>query len=234
MHTCLLAFLAVAFALFLGNACANETLKLATGVNAPYTGASLPNGGPLTDIVRRAFAESGYEVEIAFLPWKRGYTATLNGEYAATFPYVRNAERERDFLFSEPFYVVTRNMYYLAKSDINPAAISSLKGKKLCVPLGFAVAQELVDMVEKKEIATQNPLGLTQCVEMLVRGRVDAFTAAGDAGAEAIAHASVKEDILNKIIGTSEYYLLVPKRSPHASELIDAFNRGVVALKKKK
>lgn len=234
MRAYFLAFVAMASALFFGNACATKTLKLTTGDNAPYTGASLPNGGPLTDIVRRAFAESGYDVEIAFLPWKRGYVATLNGEYVGTFPYVRNAEREKDFLFSEPFYVVTRNLYYLAKSDINPTALSSLKGKKLCVPLGFAVAQELVDMVEKREVSTQSPLGLAQCVEMLARGRVDAFTAAGDAGAEAIATATVKEDILNKIIGKSEYYLLVPKKTPHASDLIDAFNRGLVVLKKKK
>ena len=140
MHTYLLAFVAMVFALFLGNACAIEQLKLITGENEPYTGPSLPSGGPLTDIVRRAFAESGYDVDIAFLPWKRGYTATLNGEYLGTFPYVRNAEREKEFLFSEPFYVVTRNLYYLAKSDINPIALSSLKGKQLCVPLGFAVA----------------------------------------------------------------------------------------------
>jgi polar amino acid transport system substrate-binding protein len=234
MHTYFLALVAMAFALCLGNACATEVLKLATGVNAPYTGASLPNGGPLTDIVRRAFAESGYDVEIAFLPWKRGYAATLNGEYVGTFPYVRNTEREKDFVFSEPVYVVTRNLYYLAKSDINPNALSSLKGKQLCVPLGFAVAQELVEMVEKREVATQNPLDLAQCVEMLARGRVDAFTAAGDAGAEATANVTFKADILNKVIGKSEYYLIVPKRNPHASDLIGAFNRGIVVLKKKK
>lgn len=234
MHAYLRALVAMTFGLCLGNACSTEVLKLATGVNAPYTGASFPNGGPLTDIVRRAFAESGYDVEIAFLPWKRGYAATLNGEYVGTFPYVRNAEREKDFLFSEPFYVVTRNLYYLAKSDINPNALSSLKGKQLCVPLGFAVAQELVDMVEKREVATQNPLGLTQCVEMLAKGRVDAFTAAGDAGAEAIANVTDKADILHKVIGKSDYYLIVPKKIPHASTLIDAFNRGLAALKKTK
>lgn len=234
MHKLLKALLAVAYAVLAGQACAAEPLKLVTGEYAPYTGASLPNSGPLSDMVRRVLSESGYEVSVAFLPWKRGYADALKGEYAGTFPYVRNAEREKDFLFSDPFYTVTRRLYYLAKSNINPTALATLKGKQLCVPLGFAVAQELSDMVDAKELATQSPPGLTQCVEMLAKGRVDAFTATAEAGAEAIASAQVSEEVLSNPIGKTEFHFLAAKASPGGASIIAAFNRGLAVLKKKK
>lgn len=45
-----------------------DRLTLVTGEYEPFSGDTLAEGGPLTSIVRLAFAESGQQVKIDFLP----------------------------------------------------------------------------------------------------------------------------------------------------------------------
>ncbi len=40
----------------------------------PYTGSELPRGGATTEAVRAAFAKVGYEINVAYRPWKRAST----------------------------------------------------------------------------------------------------------------------------------------------------------------
>jgi polar amino acid transport system substrate-binding protein len=214
---------------------AGEQLKLTTGEYAPYTGENLPNGGPHTEVVRHALAKSGYGATFTFLPWKRGYERAARGEFSGTFPYVRNSDRENEFLFSTPYFTVTRNLFYLAKSGVNPDDLSTLKGKQLCVPLGFNLAPELSVMVERKELLIQAPPSLANCVDMLGLGRVDAFTSPADIGMEALksASTSVTGKILSTPIGNTEFHFLVPKANPRAQEIVTAFDQGLLKLKKK-
>ena len=46
-------------------------IRLAAGEYQPYTSADLPDGGMLGELTRRAFALSGYQLHIEFLPWAR-------------------------------------------------------------------------------------------------------------------------------------------------------------------
>lgn len=234
MHVFLRIVIALAFIAFVDGAYSAEPFKLNTGEYAPFTGEFLPNGGPLTEVVKRAFGESGYGVTVTFLPWKRGYVEAVRGEYDGTFPYIRNASREADFLISAPYFTVTRNLFYLAKSDVNPDDLSTLKGKQVCVPLGYSLAPELSGMLERQELFVQTPAALTNCVDMLNKGRVDAFTSPADIGAAAIKNATVAvtEIILNKPIGKTEFCFLVPRANPKAQEILAAFDRGLLALKK--
>lgn len=75
-------------------ALAADTLALSTGEYEPFTGQLSPDGDPLPQMVRLAFADAGFSVKIEFLPWKRGYTGALDGTYDGTFPYGRNAEQQ--------------------------------------------------------------------------------------------------------------------------------------------
>ena len=42
----------------------------------PYYSETLPNGGVVTEIVRRAFEISGYQIEVTWLPWARAINLT--------------------------------------------------------------------------------------------------------------------------------------------------------------
>ncbi|UKJ72097.1 transporter substrate-binding domain-containing protein [Azospirillum brasilense] len=99
----------------------DSALDLVTGNDfAPFTGEDLPEGGLLTDIVRRAFDEVGLRYGVRFMPWRRGYDGVLAGKFLGTFPYVRTPDREMEMLFSDPLLEVQQLVYLSA-----PAAWSS-------------------------------------------------------------------------------------------------------------
>jgi polar amino acid transport system substrate-binding protein len=212
---------------------AAEPLRLATGDYAPFTGTQLPNGGPLTEMVRRAFAASGTNVAVDYLPWKRGYTDTLDRKYDAAFPYGRNPERERDFYFSESYYTVDRRMYYLASAGLKPQDFASLTGKRYCLPLGFVLFPELSAMVERKDLEILSPPSLASCVKMLALKRVDFFITTPDIAELAMAQQGADNGITSQSVGKSENHLIVAKTHPRGADIVATFNRGIAALRNK-
>ncbi|APW41715.1 substrate-binding periplasmic protein [Rhodoferax saidenbachensis] len=213
---------------------AADPLRLATGEYAPFTSESLPGGGPLTEIARRAFAASDPDLKISFLPWKRGYSETLEGKHDGTFPYGRSAERERDFYFSESYYTVDRRMYYLAESGLKPEDITTLKGKRYCLPLGFALPKDMGALIDNKTLEVQSPPDLASCAKMLLIKRVDFFIATPYIAETAMAQAGIKEiAFVSKSVGKGENFLIVPKSHPRGPAIIATFNKGIAALRAK-
>lgn len=219
-------------ALFLAPVCvAAPPLQLATGEYAPFTSERLPHGGPLTEIARRAFAASGIEVTVRFMPWRRGYIETLEGRLDATFPYGRNAERERDFYISESYYTVDRRMYYLRSSGIRQDDPASLKGRIYCSPLGFV---QFPGMAQQVGTEVQSPPEMVNCVKMLALGRVDFFITTPDIAENALSQAGMPPAALaDHSVGRSENALMVPKKHARARAIVDAFNRGIASMKAK-
>lgn len=212
---------------------AAEPLKLVTGDYAPFTGAHLPQGGPLTEVARRAFAESGIAVKVHFLPWKRGYAETQAGQYDGSFPYGRSLERENAFYFSESAYTIDRRMYFLADTTAKPRDPRWLKDKRYCVPLGFTMLKELGPLIERKELEVHSTPNLESCVKMLALRRVDFFITTPDIADAALALASPNTPLASQSVGKSENFLIVPKTHPQGPAIIAAFNKGLAALKAK-
>ncbi len=210
---------------------AGTPLKLSTGEYEPFTGAQLPRGGPLVELVRRAFAESGYVVDIDFLPWKRSYGGAQDGHYDATFPYGRNAEREKDFLFSDSFFTLERRMYYRAGSAINPSDPATFTGKTYCSPVGYTLYKEFSSLVERKALNVQSAPNHASCAKMVAAARVDFFVTTPDAGELAVTKAGLTTPLAFGPFGKSENHLLVSRTHPRAQELINVFNKGILALK---
>jgi len=61
-----------------------ETLRLATGELPPYASVQYPDQGIALDIVRRAFAITGYEVNYTFKPWMRSLEEAREGKWDGT------------------------------------------------------------------------------------------------------------------------------------------------------
>ena len=102
--------------LILALACAParaDTVALATGEYPPLSGAAEPGGGLLAQVVVAAYAAVGVTVQLSYLPWQRGYNETLAGTYTGSFPYVKNAEREALYLYSNPMLTDTIRMFAL-------------------------------------------------------------------------------------------------------------------------
>jgi polar amino acid transport system substrate-binding protein len=78
-----------------------ETLRLVTGELPPYATEERPDQGIALDIVRRAFAYGGYEVNYTFKPWMRSLEEAREGKWDGTAHWGRNPTRDVGFLVSD-------------------------------------------------------------------------------------------------------------------------------------
>ena len=95
-------------------------LRLATGELPPYATASRPDQGIALDIVRRAFAYAGFEVQYTFKPWTRSLEEARAGQWDGTAYWGRNPQRDKGFLISDN--VLTEQWVFVYRD--NPAAKS--------------------------------------------------------------------------------------------------------------
>lgn len=177
-----------------------ETVLLTTGQDdPPFTDRTRADGGIATKLVLSVFHRMGYETRLDWLPWRRGYSLTKTGVYQASFPYLKTAERERDFIysdviFSDASYLWTRTGEALAADD--PAGF---KGKTVCVPQGFhsPLLVTLSAEIAKGEVKIERPDTPEKCVQMLAARHVDALS-----GQEAEIAAPIKA---NNLTGAIEH-----------------------------
>ena len=131
--------LALAASLMMAVQARADHVRIVTGdYFAPFTGRDLPDGGIMTEIVRRAFEIAGYDhAEIIWRSWRQGYDMTVKGEVEGTFPYAYTPFRARSVLFSEPVASLSAFGWF-AKSQERFETIDDLNGAVLCLPLGYA------------------------------------------------------------------------------------------------
>ncbi|MBB1521128.1 substrate-binding periplasmic protein [Aquipseudomonas guryensis] len=209
-------------------------LRLVSGEDyAPYAGSALPNGGMLSEVVFAALSSSGYQPSLAWQPWKRGYHATLKGSYDATYPYLKSAEREAEFLYSEPLYEVTQRVFTRRGMMLEPDNLQHFIGKRLCYPLGWLPPAALKPLLEQNQLQRHEPPDLLTCAKLLALGRDDFFVADSLLGQQAI-HLSGLDpgqfDSSQAVVSKHSLHFIVPRNHPRATQLIDDFNRGLQQL----
>ncbi|WP_417702741.1 substrate-binding periplasmic protein [Pseudomonas sp.] len=212
-----------------------EVLHLATGDDyAPFTGKALPGQGMLTQVVRAALAEQGSAITLDWLPWNRGYLKARRGEYDATFPYVRSAEREAEFLYSAPIYVAEQYIFSRAGDHIELDDLSAMIGRRLCYPLGWQPPAAIQQLLEQGVLRRHSPLGLQECARLLLLQRDDLFIADRNLGDSALRSTGAELSKFHRsqtAFQSNTLHFIVSRQHPRAAELIERFNRGLEALK---
>ncbi|OHX14093.1 hypothetical protein BI347_11670 [Chromobacterium sphagni] len=207
-------------------------LTLASGEFPPYSSEKLPQGGISAAIVREAFLAAGMAApRIAFLPWKRGYSETEQNRFAASFPYARDANREKQFLFSTPLHL--DHFSYIVRQGDEDAAKGRWRGKRLCLPLGWTTAYIAAD-ARKYQWRLERPPTLDNCLKMLNSNIVDMVSCNDFVASFTIRQLyGERSPFVIASVGRqqiSALYLIVSRRRPDASQLIRQFNQGLAAL----
>ena len=149
---------------------AGSDIKLVTGNDyAPFTDQSLPKGGLATAVITEAFKEAGVMSQMDWKPWKRGYVESRQGRYIGTFPYIPTEERKLDFLYSDAIFTET----YVALSNRSETGIfktyEDMKGKTVCRPVGYAIADKLEKNMKEWNIALFQPADMSGCMKAVMR-----------------------------------------------------------------
>ncbi|QNM98477.1 substrate-binding periplasmic protein [Chitinimonas koreensis] len=228
--------LAAALALSLALACQADSLSLVTGNDyAPFADSKLPNGGLAAEVAVKAFAESKTEVKLDWSPWARGYEEAKSGRYAATFPYVKSAEREKDFIYSAPIYEIQQRAFAKPGSKFDFGHVASLAGSTVCVPLGWAPSASLLPLIKSGQIKKSEPKDISTCAQMVAAGRADYFVTDQFQGRTAIKGANLPADALTAssvVLESETLHLIAGRATPQGRSVIAAFDKGLETLRK--
>jgi|APSaa5957512622_1039677.scaffolds.fasta_scaffold83911_1 polar amino acid transport system substrate-binding protein len=181
----------------------------------------------LTEIVEKIFKKMGKEVELSFWSWKHGYEATKQGEFVATFPYLKNKDREEEFYFSKPLFNILLRGFTKNDSTIEYNQEKDLSGLMVCRPEGYSITK-IKHLVDKDIIFLKRPKEMKNCFHMLKRGEVD-IVLANEFEAKGIINNEFGTNIYFKFIeksfGEGPLHLIFPKSSPENIHLLYEFDQ---------
>ncbi|ABC32128.1 ABC-type amino acid transport/signal transduction systems, periplasmic component/domain [Hahella chejuensis KCTC 2396] len=218
-------------AMVFSGASAAEKVTLANGEWAPYLSENLKEYGVISDVVKKAFAKENIEVEYVFLPWKRGYEDAKSGKLNGSLIWSRTEDREKDFDYSDTVIDLKTVAFYKKGSGFDWSDAASMKGKKLGGVTGYSYG---FDDEEKSGLVSIERVSSADAnVKKLLAGRLDAYMEDLDVGSELMNSMGVMDqvEVHPKPIKEKSYHLILNKSQPENKKLMDAFNRGLQALK---
>lgn len=198
----------------------------------PYIGEGLPGQGYVAQVVRQAFAISGYEVEFLFLPWARVVDTAGFGDVVAYGPEYYSDERAEQFLFSEPFPGGPAVLFKRADLDFSFNGLDSLIGHDVGVVRGYVNSAEFdahpgLTLIEVKDDTTN--------VKMLMNGRLDFIVADRFVGHWLVRRLfpgrSDELVVLAPSLAEHPLYICFSRVHPDHEELARVFNAGLRQLR---
>ncbi|WP_199609827.1 substrate-binding periplasmic protein [Flocculibacter collagenilyticus] len=214
----------------------SKRVILAYGNYAPYYGKEMEDKGPLSEIVVKAFAESGYQTKLVNIPvWKRQLTEVEKGNYDGLFSLWYRKEREQWFLFSDtlPIPPSTLGFYKHKDSDYSFESYGDLIGLRIGVVRGYSYPHEF----NEKHFILDEAVRVEHNIAKLLKKRIDLALIDKNVGMEIL----TKEhpDHVNELewieppVGFINQHLAISKKTKHAQQKVDAFNAGLKSLYEK-
>jgi len=219
------------------HALAGETVTIATGEYPPFASKNLKHQGFTSQVVKEAFARSGYVVQFKFVPWKRALETTKKLKYDATSFWFIDEEKQKVFQYSDPIYDEKTAFFHL-RTTILPdwKKLSDLSKYQFGATRGYSYSKEFwqagKDGILKIEEASSDKTNFKK----LLKSRIDIFPS-GIVVGYGILNSSFDNSMVSKItyhpriLRSSTTHVLFPKKSPKTKKLVKAFNNGLLKLR---
>lgn len=208
-----------------------EAVPLVTGEWPPFVSEHLEGYGLCGKIVTAVFEEMEEEAAISFLPWKRCEVMLQKGEAWGAFPYAITEERQKEFLFTDPF-TETRTVFF-ALREIPFEKLEDLQGLSIGGSRGTFYEQLFLDAGLTVDWANDEETSFKK----LFAERVDVVAVAEVVGWEIIKtnHADRQGEIvvLSQSLQSTQNAIMVSKSYPGAAELAKKFNQALQVIRDK-
>lgn len=125
------------------------------------------------DIVNQVFNRIGYKTEITNYPWKRALEMSKTGEADAIMSIRKSAEREADYIFSDPISVTQNYFFKMNNKEIQAENINDLKAYNIGIVRGYVYGKifDEANFPNLSEATSDTPE--LQLLNKLASGRVD-------------------------------------------------------------
>ncbi len=225
-------------ALFSGSCfCSADTVPITAGEYRPWLSKDLPQQGFIAQLITESFADSSYQPELTFMPWKRAYDQAKSGNYAATAYWYPSEKRRRHFIYSDSLHTESTHFFYNKEKPLKQwSVLADLKGYKIGATDGYtyndAFWQAAQDGTIEIDLAIRDELNMAK----LIRGRIDLFPVEKHLGFALLTthfqpHMTHMVDFHPTPLVKTTGHLLFSKAYPNAPKLVEAFNKGLQKLR---
>lgn len=213
-----------------------RSLTIATGDYAPFTGRDIAGDGIVNQTVRQIAARAGFDVEFAYMPWKRTLEMTRRGEFDGTSYWYYDAGRESDFFHVGPVIEDEQVFFAIAGSDIADfQTLEELSGLRIGVVTGYTYSPEFWNLAESGVLTVSEAQTDEANLRKLLAGRIDVFPISEIVGRHIIATSFPAEErgefvVVGDPLIASHGYLLVPRSRPGAAGIAEALQVAADSL----
>ena len=224
-----LMFLAVCFS----SSAFAKNFEILTGEWAPYVSKELKDGGPSAIIVSEAIKAAGHTATFKYVPWKRTEVMTQTGKAVATFPWSVNEDFKQTCFVSTPI-ASQKMVFFYMKDNLGDWDYTDLDQLKK-IKVGGSEGYTYVEIFKNAGIKAEYAPDVENSLKKLVHGRLDIVPESQLVGWNTIKTKlpSYEGKIANskKPLFVKPLHLMVSKKNADGQELIDAYEKGLEAIK---
>jgi polar amino acid transport system substrate-binding protein len=210
----------------------NKHVTSAANSWSPFVDPDAAGQGLSIEIIKAAFAAQGYTFEHKFMPWARAEDEVKKGKSDILPDTWYTDERSKYLMFSNAY---ASNKIKFIKKGGDPfeyEGIASLAGKKVGVIIGFGYGDEFMNA---KTFTREGVSDFITNIKKLVRGRVD-LTIEDEIVAKSILNKKApalleQVEFIQNPLSSNDLYVACGLANPRHEEIINAFNKGLEAIK---
>ena len=213
-----------------------QSICITNGEWLPYMGEDLPEYGPVSAIITKAFALEGIEVDWQFYPWARAMLAAEQGQCDGTAVWSSNQERRKTFYFSEPVINNKTQFLYLANKPFDWQEMADIQGLRIGAVIGYDYGPAFQEAERKGAIKVIRLRTETIGVRMLLANRLDIFPIDSVVGKTLLQQKFNPEEQARlrfhtrTLLHTDPLYLLLTRKVDGNQQMLERFNRGLKKL----
>jgi len=200
--------------------------------STPYQSKKLANQGFLVEISKEAFRRVGYNLEVAFVPWKRAMWEAEFGVVDGVLGAWYTEERTKVFAYTN--VIAKSRLVFLKRKnqEIEYNTMSDLKGFRIGVVGGYVYTDEFDEadyLYKEEDVSTEINL------RKLLYERIDLTP-----DIEEVVYHILKSkhpeqlgsiESVGKPLKVQLIYNIVSKKNPNFMKITDDFNRGLEMMK---
>ena len=211
---------------------ADKNVTSAANPWPPFVDPDAPSQGLAIEIIKAAFAEQGYTFTHKFMPWARAVNEVKTGKIDILPDTWYTEERSTYLKFSNAYASNKIKFIKKSKDPFEYNGINSLNGKKVGVILEFGYGDEFMNATTFEREGARD---LVINVKKLLKDRVD-LAIEDEIVAKSILNKKVPEllkqvEFTKNSLSSNDLFVACGLANPRHEEIINAFNKGLEAIK---
>lgn len=197
----------------------------------PFGDPGRPSKGLSVEIVRSAMEVQGYDLQMSFMPWARAEDGVRKGTYDFLIYVWKTEERKSAMIYSDSYCENRLTFFKLNEDDFEFNGMNSLKGLTIGVVRDYGYGDEFM---KAQGFKREPALDFMTNVKKLAAGRID-LTVEDEVVARSMLLGTDLEDKVvqtDNALSVEPLYVTSGLVNPRGKELIEAFNKGLIEIKR--